>query len=94
MINNRLVQGTGGWDAIEVLSDLSPTLLLVFDRGGERTIWYIDEGGSFLGNKMSDLPLASRSGIRDALRQLIDRTVRRSFGGAGSIACAELLDLV
>jgi hypothetical protein len=94
VIGGQLAQPVAGWEAAALLTSLAPTLLLVFQNRGERAVWYIDERGNFLGNQMSDLPAAAAALIRHTLRQIIARTVRGLFTGAGPAACAELLELV
>ena len=93
MMNGGPARRTGEWEAVDVLAELAPTLMLVFERSGERAVWFIDEDGHYLGNTIDAVPATLRHQIRTGLRRMLRLTLRRRLSGAGTKACADLLEL-
>jgi SAM-dependent methyltransferase len=94
LINGAPAHGSAGWQAVALRAELAPTLLLMFERPGERAVWFIDETGHYLANRVGDLPTARRAAVRGDLRRILGPALQRKFDRAGRGACVDLLDLV
>jgi SAM-dependent methyltransferase len=94
IINGAWARASADWQTAGLVTALSPILMILFERQGTQTAWFVEESGRHIAGSVDSLPERIRMAIASDLREMLGPWLRRKFNGAGPVISNALLELV